>query len=97
MANLRGNTAIVATAESDLGKVAAATSIFDLMGQATNRALDDCGLSLSDIDGLFVSTSPSRMAARGVSEYRGLRPRGRDWFRSQLHSFPQADSSRTSL
>ena len=44
MANLRGNTAIVATAESDLGKVAADTSIFDLMGQATNRALDDCGL-----------------------------------------------------
>ena len=75
MADLRGNTAIVATAESDLGKVAADTSIFDLMGQATNRALDDCGLSLSDIDGLFVSTSQSRMAAMGVSEYLGLRPR----------------------
>ena len=30
MANLRGKTAIVATAESDLGKVAADTTIFDL-------------------------------------------------------------------
>ena len=75
MANLRGKTAIVATAESDLGKVAADTSIFDLMGQATHRALEDCGLCLSDIDGLFVSTSQSRMAAMGVCEYLGLRPR----------------------
>ena len=66
MADLRGKMAIVATAESDLGKVAADTTIFDLMGQATHRALEDCGLSLSDVDGLFVSTSQSRMAAMGV-------------------------------
>ena len=75
MVHLRGQTAIVATAESDLGKVAPETTIFDLMGQATHRALDDCGLTLSDIDGLFVSTSQSRMAAMGVCEYLGLRPR----------------------
>ena len=75
MVHLRGETAIVATAESDLGKVAPETTIFDLMGQATHRALDDCGLTLSDIDGLFVSTSQSRMAAMGVCEYLGLRPR----------------------
>ena len=75
MEHLRGKTAIVATAESDLGKVAPDTTIFDLMGQATHRALDDCGLTLSDIDGLFVSTSQSRMAAMGVCEYLGLRPR----------------------
>ena len=75
MVHLRGKTAIVATAESDLGKVAPETTIFDLMGQATHRALEDCGLALSDIDGLFVSTSQSRMAAMGVCEYLGLRPR----------------------
>ena len=75
MVHLRGKTAIVATAESDLGKVAPDTTIFDLMGQATHRALEDCGLALSDIDGLFVSTSQSRMAAMGVCEYLGLRPR----------------------
>ena len=75
MVHLRGKTAIVATAESDLGKVAPETTIFDLMGQATHRALDDCGLTLSDIDGLFVSTSQSRVAAMGVCEYLGLRPR----------------------
>jgi acetyl-CoA acetyltransferase len=74
MADLRGKTAIVATAESDLGLVAPETTIFDLMGQATHRALEDCGLALSDIDGLFVSTSQSRMAVMGVAEYLGLRP-----------------------
>ena len=75
MADLRGKTAIVATAESDLGLVAPDTSIFDLIGQATHRALENCGLALSDIDGLFISTSQSRMAAMGVCEYLGLRPR----------------------
>ena len=74
MANLRGKTAIVVTAESDSGLVAPDTTIFDLIGQATHRALENCGLELSDIDGLFISTSQSRMAAMGVCEYLGLRP-----------------------
>jgi acetyl-CoA acetyltransferase len=76
MATLRrGACAIVGAAESDLGQVAAGLSPLDLMAQATSRALDDCGLSLSDIDGVFAMTSQSRMPTLALSEYLGLRPR----------------------
>ncbi len=74
MTKLRGKTAIVATAESDLGLVAPDTSIFDLMGQATHRALVDCGLKLSDIDGIFAAASQSRMVGLGLAEYLGVHP-----------------------
>ena len=74
MDTLRGKTAIVATAESDLGLVAPDTSIFDLMGQATHRALEDCGLKLSDVDGVFAAASQSRMVGLGLAEYLGINP-----------------------
>ena len=51
MSNVRGNAAIVGTAESDLGAVAPDMSPIDLMAQGTMRALDDCGLTLGDVDG----------------------------------------------
>jgi acetyl-CoA acetyltransferase len=75
MTNLRGKTAIVGTAESDLGLVMPDMTIADLMGQATHRALEDCGLKLSDIDGVFVAASQSRMVGLMLCEYLGLRPR----------------------
>ncbi|RYY82452.1 MAG: thiolase, partial [Comamonadaceae bacterium] len=57
----RGACAIVGAAESDLGQVAPGLTPLDLMGQAARRALDDAGLSLRDVDGLFATTSQSRM------------------------------------
>ena len=53
----RGGAAIVGVAESDLGQVADGLSVIDLMAQGTGRALDDCGLSLKDVDGLFSATT----------------------------------------
>ena len=73
--NLRGRVAVVATAESDLGLVPPNMSIFDLMAQATHRALNDCGLKLSDIDGLFGSAAQSRMLPMALSEYLRITPR----------------------
>ena len=73
--SLRGKSAIVGTAESDLGLVAPDMSPIDLMAQGTVRALDDCGLSLKDVDGLFVATSQSRMAALSLCEYLGISPK----------------------
>ena len=59
----RGSVAIVGAAESDLGAVAPNTSPIDLMAQATRRALDDCGLKLTDIDGIFAATTEGRRCA----------------------------------
>ena len=74
----RGSCAIVGVAESDIGEVAAGLSPLDLMGQATRRALDDAGLSLRDVDGLFATTSQSRMPTLALAEYLGIRPRYHD-------------------
>ena len=75
MSKIRGNAAIVGTAESDLGAVAPDMSPVDLMAQGTVRALDDCGLSLSDVDGILVAASQSRMAALSLCEYLGVNPK----------------------
>ena len=71
----RGACAIVGVAESDIGQVLPGLSPMDLVGQATSRALDDCGLTLKDIDGIFCVTSQARMATLAVAEYLGIHPR----------------------
>lgn len=71
----RAGIAVVGVAESDLGKVAPSTTPIDLMAQAAIRALDDCGLSLADVDGLFAATSQVRLAPLALAEYLGLQPR----------------------
>jgi acetyl-CoA acetyltransferase len=70
----RGGAAIVGVAESDLGQVADGMSVFDLMAQGAKRALDDCGLSLKDVDGLFSATTQSRLSVLGLAEYLGIKP-----------------------
>jgi acetyl-CoA acetyltransferase len=71
----RGGAAIVGVAESDLGQVAEGMSIIDLMAQGAKRALDDCGLTLRDVDGLFSATTQSRLSVLGLAEYLGITPR----------------------
>ncbi|HXD51607.1 MAG TPA: thiolase, partial [Burkholderiales bacterium] len=70
----KGRVAVVGAAESDLGQVAPHTSPADLMAQATRRALDDCGLKLSDIDGIFSATSQIRLSPLALAEYLGIKP-----------------------
>ncbi len=72
--DLKGKVCVVGAAESDLGKVAANTSHLDLIGQAAIRALDDAGLTLQDVDGVFAATSQSRMVGLGTCEYLGIKP-----------------------
>ena len=71
----RGSVAVVGVAESDLGQVAPHTSPLDLMAQATRRALDDCGLKLSDIDAVFSAASQARFAPMALAEYLRLKPK----------------------
>ena len=71
----RGSAAIVGVAESDIGQVAEGMSVIDLMAQGAKRALDDCGLTLRDVDGLFSATAQSRLSVLGLAEYLGINPR----------------------
>jgi acetyl-CoA acetyltransferase len=54
--------------------VADGLSVVDLMAQGTKRALDDCGLRLKDVDGLFSATTQSRLSVLGLAEYLGINP-----------------------
>ena len=74
----RGSVAIVGAAESDLGQVVPDMSPVDLMAQATMRALDDCGLKLSDVDGVFAAASQLSMATVDICEYLGIQPKYQD-------------------
>ena len=70
----RGSVAIVGVAESDLGQVADGLTPIDLMAQGIVRALDDCGLKLSDVDGLFCATTQARTSALTLCEYLRIDP-----------------------
>ena len=71
----RGSVAVVGAAESDLGQVAPHTSPIDLMAQATMRALDDCGLRLSDVDAVLSATTQSRYSTMALCEYLRIKPK----------------------
>ena len=71
----RGSVAVAGVAESDLGQMAPHTSPLDLMAQATHRALDDCGLKLSDVDGLLAAATQVRMGPMALAEYLRLKPK----------------------
>jgi acetyl-CoA acetyltransferase len=71
----KGSVAVVGAAESDLGQVAPNTSPLDLMAQGTMRALEDCGLKLSDVDALFVAATQVRMGPMALAEYLRIKPR----------------------
>ena len=77
-ASLRGSTAVVGVAESDLGRVGPHLSALDLIGQATARALDDAGLRKSDIDGVFCHSAFFQLPPVAAAEYLGIRPRYSD-------------------
>jgi acetyl-CoA acetyltransferase len=76
--DLRGTTAVVGVAESDLGEVGPHLSSLDLIGQATVRALADAGLDKSDIDGLFCHSAFFQLPPVAAAEYLGIRPRYSD-------------------
>jgi acetyl-CoA acetyltransferase len=69
---------IVGVAESQLGVTG--RTILDLQAEAVVGALDDSGLSLSDVDGLF-TTAVSRFSATQVAEYLGILP---TWMESTM-------------
>ena len=75
---MRPQVAIAGAAESDLGEVGPGFTPADLMAQASLRALDDCGLTVADVDGLFASTSQLPMATLSLGAAVGISPRYSD-------------------
>jgi acetyl-CoA acetyltransferase len=70
----RGGAAIVGAAESDLGQVGEGFNVIDLMAQGIGRALDDAGLNLRDVDGLFCASTQARTSGLTLAEYLGISP-----------------------
>jgi acetyl-CoA acetyltransferase len=68
---MRGDYAIAGAAESDIGEVGPGWTPVDLMVQASLRALEDCGLGVEDVDGLFASTTQLPMATLNLGEQLG--------------------------
>ena len=79
METLGRKTAIVGVAESDIGRVPH-KSKFQLSAEASRLALDDAGLSIKDVDGLFtiISTQGGEHSSMLMAEYMGIRPRFTD-------------------
>ena len=75
MSQLRGSACIVGAAESDLGDVGVDRYGIDLAAQAALRALDDAGLTVRDVDGLYSIVSHRFLANLDLAEMLGLRPR----------------------
>jgi acetyl-CoA acetyltransferase len=74
----RGSVAIIGVAESDLGEVAAGLAPVDLMAQAVQGALADCGLALSDVDAVFAAATQMNMPVLNLCESLGIQPRYMD-------------------
>ena len=72
--SIRGTSAIVGAAQVDTFKTAGRSPV-GLMAVAVKRALDDAGLRLADVDGLFTSSSYYAMPTLTLGEYLGVHPR----------------------
>jgi acetyl-CoA acetyltransferase len=71
-----GRVAVAGVALSDVGRVDD-KGPYELMAQASRRALADAGLSPADVDGL-ASTGQGTLPPVDVAEYLGLRPKWLD-------------------
>ncbi|MBN9602469.1 MAG: thiolase [Afipia felis] len=71
---LRGSAAIVGTGLAGIGEAPGRTHL-ELLAEATAKALDDAGLKLTDVDGLFTANLVNFFPTLTVGEYLGLKPK----------------------
>ena len=74
---LRGSSAIVGVGLAGCGEAHGRMPL-DILSEATHNALDDAGLKLSDIDGLFTGSSYHFMPTLSTAEYLGIKPKFSD-------------------
>jgi len=74
MKHLRGKTACVGTATWGTGE-APGWSATELMGKAAMAALDDAGIGLAEVDGVWAATAVHAMPAMTLAEHLGIVPK----------------------
>ncbi|KCB41133.1 thiolase [Bordetella hinzii] len=74
---LRGRSAIVGIGNTRRWNAPGRTP-FDQLQEAAVLALEDCGLGLRDVDGLYCAMSTSGLPVLNVAERLGIRPRQAD-------------------
>jgi acetyl-CoA acetyltransferase len=72
--SIRGAAAFTGIGLAGIG-LAPGYSHLDLIGLAVHDALDDAGLKLDDIDGLFTANMANILPTLAVGEYLGIRPK----------------------
>jgi len=71
--SLRGSSAVVGVGLSRFGDLGGRTHM-EIMGEAVHHALDDAGLSIHDVDGIFASNFVDQLTPLVVAEYFGIKP-----------------------
>ena len=71
--NLRGKAACVGMATTGMGE-APGLSAMDLMADAVLDALEDAGIPLAEVDGVFAANAVHSMASMSLSEHLGIVP-----------------------
>ncbi|MCC5987042.1 MAG: thiolase [Pararhodobacter sp.] len=77
MSSLRGSAAVVGAGLAGLGE-APGFSALEILGLSVDAALEECGLGLGDVDGLFTASSFHSMPTVSVAEFLGIFPRFSD-------------------
>ena len=75
--HLSGQAAIVGAATAGIGWDTK-MSVAEIMAEAANKALDDAGLSVRDVDGLFAVTPYYWMASATLADQLGIQPKVTD-------------------
>ena len=70
---LRGQTAVVGVGLTKFGELPGKTHL-EVLAEASHYALEDCGLKMTDVDGLFVSSMGRVFHPLQTAEYLGVRP-----------------------
>ena len=82
----RGATAITGLATYGIGEAPGHGSM-ELAAKASLLAIEDAGLRLGDVDGLFICLPDDLFAGLSLAEYLGLQPRFTDDNRTGGSSF----------
>lgn len=69
---LRGATAVVGVGEAELGEARPGLTHIDVAALASKAALDDAGLTTSDVDAVFSASAYDAMMPMSLCEYMGI-------------------------